>query len=113
MLLHGVAKLKGISGIENMLNNVGLPSFLAYGVYITEIVAPLLIMVGYRTRLAAAVFIFGVLFAIFLAHPSNVFVLNKHGGWGIELLGLFLFGGLTLFFTGGGKLALSSSNNWD
>jgi putative oxidoreductase len=113
MLLHGIAKLEGVSYIEGMLSAKGLPAGLAYGVYITEIVAPILILVGYRTRLAAAVYVFGALFALFLVHTENIFSLNENGGWGIELLGLYIFGALALFFTGGGKLAISSSNKWD
>lgn len=113
MLLHGIAKLGGVSGIEGMLGNAGLPTFLAYGVYFTEIIAPLFILAGYRTRLASIVYIFGVLVAIFLVHSGDVFSLNQHGGWGIELLGLYLFGAVALFFTGGGKIAVSTSNKWD
>jgi putative oxidoreductase len=85
MLLHGIAKLDGVSFIEGMIEGVGLPTFLAYGVYITEIVAPLFI----------------------------IFSLNQHGGWGVELLGLYLFGSITLFFSGGGKIAVSSAKKWD
>ena len=113
MLLHGIAKLKGVSSIEGILDGAGLPSFLAYGVYITEIVAPLFIIVGYRTRLASIVFIFGILFAMFFVHSSDIFSLTQHGGWGVELLGLYLFGSITLFFSGGGKIAVSSANKWD
>lgn len=113
MLLHGVAKLKGVSGIEGLLQNAGLPSFLAYGVYITEIVAPLLILIGYRTRLASAVYILGVLTAIFLAHSGDIFSLTSKGAWAIELLGLYLCGSLTLFITGAGNIAISSKNKWD
>ncbi|PCE66021.1 DoxX family protein [Sediminicola luteus] len=113
MLLHGLAKLSGVSFIEGMLAESGLPSFLAYGVYITEIVGPLLILVGFRTRLGAGIMIFGALFAMFLVHSAEIFTLNQHGGWGVELLGLFLLGALALFFTGGGKLALSTGHRWD
>lgn len=72
-----------------------------------------MIMLGFRTRLASIVFILGVLAAIFLAHPADVFTLNQYGGWGIELLGLYLFGAVTLFFTGGGKYSISRKSNWD
>ncbi|MEZ7506027.1 DoxX family protein [Flavobacterium sp. Arc2] len=113
MLLHGISKLGDVSFIEGMLSAKGLPSILAYGVYITEIIAPLLILVGYRTRLAAVIYIFGTLFAFFLVHTADLFLLNENGGWKLELLGLYLFGALTLFFTGGGKTAVSSSNTWD
>ncbi len=113
MLLHGIGKLTGISGIEGMMSSSGLPSFVAYGVYITEIVAPLLILIGYRTRLAAVVYVFGMLFAIFLAHSEDIFSLNEHGGWAVELPGLYMFGALALFLTGGGKYAVSNSKDWD
>ena len=113
MLLHGIAKLKGIPFIENLFVSRGLPSFLAYGVYITEIIAPLIILIGYRTRIASAVYVLGVLIIIFMAHPGDILTLNQHGGWAIELLGLFLLGGVALFFTGAGKYALSSKSAWD
>lgn len=113
MLLHGIAKFKGITGIEEMLSNANLPTVLAYGVYISEIIAPILIIVGYRTRIAAAFFTVGVIFAIFLAHSERIFTLNQHGGWSIELLGLFFFCSITLIFTGGGNYAISNSNKWD
>jgi putative oxidoreductase len=113
MLFHGIAKLSGVSFIEGMLEGKGLPSFLAYGVYITEIVAPILILIGYRTRLASLAFIFGLLFATALVHSADIFSLNQNGGWELELIGLFLLGALSLFFTGSGKYAASTTNNWD
>lgn len=113
MLFHGIAKLKGVDFIEGMLSEKGMPSFLAYGVYITEIVAPLLILIGYRTRLASIAYAIGILFAIFLVHTADVFTLNDHGGWGIELLGLYLFGAVALIFTGGGDYAVSTNHKWD
>ena len=113
MLLHGIAKIGHTSFIEGMLADKGLPTALAYGVYITEIVAPLLILIGFKTRLAAVAYVFGILFIIFLVHSQEVFTLNNNGGWTIELLGLYLFGALALFFTGGGKYSVSSSNYWD
>lgn len=113
MLLHGIAKLGGTAFIKGMLAEAGLPSFIAYGVYLGEIVAPVLIVVGFRVRLAALVYIINVLVAMLLVHANDVFTLNQHGGWGVELLGLYLFGAVALFFTGAGKLALSSSYKWD
>ena len=113
MLLHGIAKIGHTSFIGGMLSEKGLPSFLSYGVYLTEIIAPLFILVGYRTRLSAVVYVFGALFAMFLVHSEQLFSLNENGGWELELLGLYISGALALFFTGGGKIAVSSSNQWD
>ncbi|HEX7365546.1 MAG TPA: DoxX family protein [Pelobium sp.] len=113
LLLHGIAKLQGIGFIEGMLVNKGLPGFMAYGVYITEIVAPILVIIGYRARLGSLVLIAGLLFAMFLVHSADIFQLNKAGGWGVELLGLFISGALAIALSGSGKYALSSKNKWD
>ena len=51
LLFHGVAKLSGDIGfVADMLAKVGLPAVFGYGVYIGEVVAPLLILVGLFTR---------------------------------------------------------------
>ncbi len=43
MLLHGIHKLlHGVDGIGGMLAGMGLPTVLAYGVYLGEVVGPLL-----------------------------------------------------------------------
>lgn len=113
MLFHGVAKLGGIGPIKAMLASNGLPVILGYGVYITEIVAPILIIVGWRIRLASLVFFAGMVAAMFLAHAQDIFTLTKTGGLKIELVLLFIFPALTLFFTGAGKYAISTKNKWD
>lgn len=114
MLLHGISKLlHGIDGISQMVTNLGLPQFLSYGVFIGEIVMPLLIIIGFRTRLASIIFVFNMLTAFLLVHTPDLFKLTPQGGWAIELLALYLFGALALFFTGAGKYAVSSSSKWD
>ncbi|MGQ1783971.1 MULTISPECIES: DoxX family protein [unclassified Saccharicrinis] len=113
MLLHGIAKLKGVDFIGGMLAAKGLPEFMAYGVYVGEIIAPILIIIGYRTRLAAFIFAGNVAVAAYLAYANDIFSLNKHGGWELELLGLYFFGALALILMGGGKFAVSRHNSWD
>jgi len=113
MLFHGIAKLSNLSGIKNMLTESGLPEIMAFGVYITEIIAPILLLIGFRTKLASLVFFFGMLSAMFLAHSGDIFALSKTGGLQIELILLYAFGALVLFFTGAGKYSVSSTNKWD
>lgn len=114
MLLHGIAKLiYGAGFIEGIVVSAGLPSFVAYGVYVGEVVAPLFIIFGYGTRVAALIFAINCLVAALLAHSAEIFSLSAHGGWAVELLGLYFFGALALVFTGGGKYALSSKHLWD
>lgn len=113
MLMHGVAKLiGGLAPIQGMVAAKGLPELLAYGVYVGEIIMPLLLIVGYRTRLAALVFALNCVAIIWFGNYA-IFELNGFGGWTAELPGLFLFGALSLFFSGGGRYALSHSNQWD
>lgn len=114
MLFHGISKIiYGPSFIGQIVDGAGLPHFITYGVYIGEVVAPLLILLGYATRAAAAVFSFNMLVATLLVHTAQFFTMNSEGGWALELQGLYFLGGLVLVFTGGGKYALSSKNIWD
>lgn len=114
MLLHGISKLShGAGMIEQMVAETGLPSFIAYGVYIGEIIAPLFIIVGYGTRIAAAIFAFNMIVAVSLAHSGDIFSLSNTGGWALELQGLYFFGALALLFTGAGKYAVSKKHLWD
>lgn len=114
MIFHGTAKLiNGIGGMHKLMENHGLPSFIAYGVYLGEVVAPLLLIVGFRSRFASLFVISTMLVAIFLAHFSDILTLGEGGGWGIELQALYLFGATAILFLGSGKYAVSSSNTWD
>ena len=113
MLFHGVAKLSNLDGIKNMLTEAGLPTMMAYGVYITELIAPVLIIIGFKIRLASLVFFFGMIAALALAHSEDLFAISKTGGLEIELLLLYAFGGLVFFFTGSGRYAVTTSNKWD
>lgn len=114
MFLHGFHKLThGIEGIIDMLSSKGIPGFLAYGVYIGELIAPFLLIIGYKTRLGALLLLLNMLVVVFVAKPGDIFELTSHGGWALELAGLFLFGALGLLFTGGGHYSLSRNSSWD
>ncbi len=114
MLLHGFGKLMGgLDFIKGMLSEMGIPAFVAYGAIIGEVIAPLAIIIGFRTRIASAIFAINALVAILMVHSNDIFRMGEHGGWAIELLGLYLFGAIALIFSGSGKYALSNSNKWD
>jgi len=114
MLLHGIFKLtNGIGMIEQMVIDTGMPTFIAYGVYVGEVVAPVFIISGLATRVFAAILAFDCAVAAFMVHSADIFTLNPQGGWSLELLGLYFFGALVLVFTGGGRYAISSKYIWD
>lgn len=114
MLLHGIAKLqKGVSGMGAMLQSKGIPAFVAYGAYLGEVIAPLLLIIGFRSRIAALLIAFTMLIAVATAHAGDVFKLGDTGGWAIELQGLFFFNSIVLAFTGAGPFAVSRRSRWD
>ena len=114
LILHGINKLKhGIVFVKESLVAHGLPEFIAYGVYLGEIVAPLLIILGYKTRLSAAVVFINMLMAIYLVKMGDIGSLQATGAWSLETPFLFLLISLVLVFTGGGKYALTKGKFGD
>jgi putative oxidoreductase len=108
ILLHGIAKISGgIAGVEKMLEGAGLPSFIAPGVYVGEVLAPLLVILGFYARVGAVLIVVNMLFAILLAHRADLFLLTKTGGWALELQGFFLFTALALALIGPGRFGIN------
>ncbi len=109
MLFHGIAKLfGGIGGIQGMLASYGIPGIFGYGVFIGELVAPIMVILGYHTRIGALLIVFNMLVAIALAHGSQLMDLGRSGGWALELQGFFLFIALALIFLGPGRYKLKN-----
>lgn len=108
MLFHGIFKIiNGVGGVEHLIESRGIPGILAYGVYIGEVLAPLMIIIGYKVRIAALLEIFTMLVAIYAVVGFDIFALNGQGGWVIESQMLFLLPALALVFMGGGRYGLS------
>ena len=111
LLFHGVAKLSGgIGFVADMLAKAGLPAVFGYGVYIGEVVAPLLILVGLFTRPAALIVAINMIVAVLLAHTSQFFTLNETGGWALELQGMFLFAAVAVALLGAGRYRIGGVN---
>lgn len=109
LLFHGIAKLlNGVGFIEGLLANHGLPGFLAYGVFVGELIAPLMIILGYQTRIGALLIVFNMLVAIVLVHTNELLALGRSGGWALELQGFFLFTALAVMFLGPGRYKLKN-----
>ncbi len=110
MLLHGVGKIMGgVGDISGMLQGIGLPGALAYGVYLGEVLAPLLVIIGFYARVAALVMALNMLAAIYLAHLGDLFMLGQGGGWKLELQGFFLFTALAVALIGPGRFSVKEN----
>lgn len=109
MLFHGVGKILHPASLEfigSALTNIGLPAFIGYGVYIGEVLAPLMVILGVYCRLGGLLIAVNMVFAIALAHMGELFTLNQHGAWALELQGFYLLCGVVVMLMGSGRLAI-------
>jgi putative oxidoreductase len=107
ILFHGVSKIiHGIAWMSGPLAALHLPFFLAYGVYIGEVVAPLLVIMGLWTRIAALFIVINMIVAIGLEAWHLALTVNRGGGWGLELEAFYLLCAVAVFFLGAGKYRL-------
>ena len=108
VLFHGINKLTGgVGPIQSMLQEIGLPNFMAFGVFLGEVVGPLLLLSGWYGRIGAGLIAINMLFAILLAHRQELFTLTHMGGWALELQGMYLLTALALVFTGPGRISIN------
>ncbi len=108
MLFHGIFKVThGVAWIAGPLGGVGLPAWLAYGVYVGEILAPVLVILGLWARPAALIIAFDMFMAIFLARRGDVAKISPMGGgWAIELEVMLLAAALAIALAGSGRYGL-------
>jgi putative oxidoreductase len=110
ILVHGISKLStGVGFISGVLASHGLPPSLAYLVYVGEIVAPLLVVVGIYTRPAAWIVAINMVVAIGLVRYKDLFVIAKTGGWAMELEGMLLIAAVAVALLGAGRFSLGGS----
>jgi putative oxidoreductase len=110
LFLHGWHKI--LAGTENqmgMLAGSGLPPQLMYFVYISEVLAPVLIVLGMFVRLSALSVIMTLLTVLYVL-PVDLFGLNERtGASNIEIQLFYLLTAIALFFTGPGRLRLRAN----
>jgi putative oxidoreductase len=104
MLFHGAAKLMhGIDQIRGLLAQAGLPTWLAFGVIVGEVIAPLLVIAGVWVRWAALLMVANMLFAIGLAHRGDLLQLTPGGAYRLEAQAFFLFCSLAIAWLAGSR----------
>lgn len=109
ILVHGISKLTSGAGfgfVTQVVTQAGLPPALAYGVYIGEIVAPVLLIIGLWTRLAGVIVAVNMLFAFGLVHMKQIGEMAPTGGWALELQAMYLAGALAVALLGAGRLSV-------
>ncbi|HXT02610.1 MAG TPA: DoxX family protein [Casimicrobiaceae bacterium] len=107
ILVHGISKIQGGPGfILDIVDKAGLPSPFGYLVYVGEVIAPILVIIGLWTRLAALVIAINMIVAVLLVHVPQLFTLADSGGWALELQGLYLVVAVCVALLGAGRYSL-------
>ena len=78
---------------------------LGYGVYVGEIVAPILILLGAWTRLAAVVYSGSIAFATLQVHGADFLALAPTGAWAAELWVFYIVAPVVVALLGPGRYA--------
>jgi putative oxidoreductase len=115
IILHGIAKvMSGPGAVLGAVDKAGLPQPVAYLVYAGEVLAPLLVIVGFWTRPAALVIAINMIFAVALVHTSQFFTLGKTGGWALELQGMYFMVALAIALLGAGRYSVGgATGRWN
>ncbi len=107
ILLHGISKLSnGIGPIAGLVAQAGAPAIFANLVYVGEVIAPVLLIIGLWTRAAALVVAINMIVAVLLVHTSQLLQLSKQGGWALELQGCYFFLAVAIMLLGAGGYSL-------
>jgi putative oxidoreductase len=108
ILFHGVAKLQGgIDPITQAVTANGMPAFVAYGVYVGEVLAPVLVILGWYSRVGSLLLAINMVFALYLVHRADLFKLAQSGGYALELQALYLIVAIALALMGPGRYSVN------
>jgi putative oxidoreductase len=112
LLFHGVYKLlNGLGPIETMLAAHNISDAVAYGVYLGELVAPVLIILGLFSRIGGLLVAFNMAVAVLLVHTGSLTALTPEtGGYALELQAFYLICGLAVALLGAGRFSFGDGN---
>jgi putative oxidoreductase len=115
-LAHGLQKTMGLFGgagysatMTMFTHQMGIPAVFAFLAIMTELLAPLALIAGLFTRLAALALTIEMIVAVLLVHLPNGFFMNWAGtkaGEGFEFHILAVAMGVALMIAGGGQCSI-------
>jgi putative oxidoreductase len=108
LLLHGMQKvINGITSITQVVVAHGLPAQFSYAVYLGEVVAPILLILGVFARLGGLLVVANMVVAVLLGGMDSLVSLDERGGYELELEAFYLFCGLSVALLGAGRLSVA------
>lgn len=100
MLTHGIPKINMLSDPSSFGDPIGVgPTVSLILALIGEVVAPILIIIGFKTKWAAIPAIITMGVAAFIVHAKDDLATKEHAL-------LFFFGFLAIFLAGAGKYSV-------
>ncbi len=102
---HGWMKVGDMNATVAMFGSMGISSFWTYIVAYTELLGGLALIVGFNTRIAAALGLIVMLVAIMKVHWANGFN-SMHGGY--EYAFVLCLNFIALMMVGGGRHSVDS-----
>jgi putative oxidoreductase len=90
----------GVDVMENILiaNSIPYAKYVAYGVYLGEVVAPIFLIFHRYVKIASTIIVLNMSVAIFLVYRDALFSIGKDGAWSAEVPMIYLIMALTLVF---------------
>jgi putative oxidoreductase len=111
LILHGIHKIiTGPGGIEGMVASTGVPGFFGWAVYLGEVLGPVLVLIGFYSRIGGLLILVNMIVAVLIAFGGHVWALNSHGGWIIELEAFYGLCGLAVALLGAGRFSVGGIN---
>lgn len=108
MLIHGINKLLyGTEQVSQILNRAGIPPFFSFGVFLGEVLGPILMIIGFKARIGAFLVAINMFIAVLLVHAAELSEINQLGGWMVELNMLYLLGAIVVIFLGSGRYSVT------
>ena len=108
LLFHGVHKLLiGLEPIKAMLVSHNIPDVVAYGAYLGELLAPVLVILGVFSRIGGVLIALDIVVAVLLARAADLLLLSPAtGAYALETEVLYLAAALAVALFGAGRISL-------
>lgn len=107
VLFHGIHRLlTGLDPVKEMLAAHNMAATLAYGVYLGELIAPILVILGLFTRIGAALIALNVIALVLLAGIPKVLLVSTTGAYALEVESLYFVAAVAVMLLGAGRFSL-------
>lgn len=104
LLFHGLSKLlHGVSHQQSQFQLLGLPGDLAYLLMVAELMAPIMLMAGFHTRLGAMLVLINTLVGVVLMPPQAAVALTQTGAWYLQTHAFFAATAVAILCLGPGR----------